>query len=158
MNGKILILYPIPGWNDTLSRRIALRFFAHDTRAATKHTGIPHPRGGGARASRLTPSYVPCRPTACGTATMWCPHITRMRMYATHAGRHHSHRAGSWRTAVLTHKSFICGKASHKRLREGMPTCGADAVWMASFIQRIVFLQIAAIFWPQFSVPYDCLL
>ena len=35
----------------------ALIFGAYHTRTATKHTEHPHPRGGGARASRLTPGY-----------------------------------------------------------------------------------------------------
>ena len=51
---------------------------------------------------------------------------------ATKPGRpkglpHHSHSTGSWRTAVLPHGLLIYSKASHKRLREGMPTCGVEA-------------------------------
>ena len=42
-----------------------LCFGALDICAANKHTGHLHPRGGGARASHLTPGYVPCRLTAC---------------------------------------------------------------------------------------------
>ncbi|MBO4654960.1 MAG: hypothetical protein J5644_05410 [Bacteroidales bacterium] len=39
-----------------------------DTGAALirTHTMRPHPRGVGARSSRLTPGYIPCRLTACG--------------------------------------------------------------------------------------------
>jgi hypothetical protein len=44
-----------------------LCFGACDPRAANKHTGHPHSRGGGARTSHLTPGYAPCRLTACDT-------------------------------------------------------------------------------------------
>ncbi|MBO4655790.1 MAG: hypothetical protein J5644_09630 [Bacteroidales bacterium] len=40
-------------------------FGACDTRDANKYTGHPHPRGVGARTSRLTPDYNLCRLTAC---------------------------------------------------------------------------------------------
>ena len=57
------------GWNDCFSRRQKYRFGANDSCAATKHTGCLHPRGGGARASHLTPVCALCRPTACSDIT-----------------------------------------------------------------------------------------
>ena len=43
------------------------------------------------------------------------------------AAPRHSLSKGSCHTAVLTQGVCICGKVSHRRSWEGMPTCGADA-------------------------------